>query len=254
MRRCLLVAAPGWFLHWGLACSPVGGEPPPEPAPTVAVVPEPLEPRPEPIPPAAVEPESPTEPAPEPEPEPVRPPWSADDEPRIQEIQPLVAEAAAAHGVDPHLVNGVIWVESKFRPKAKNRSGARGLMQLMPKTAKALGRALKRPARVYDPEFNVHAGTYYLSRMLARFDGDRSLALAAYARGPGRVRAWVDAGEPFPAGVVRFVEKVEHASAAFEAMGWPEPEPELESESATEVDLESAGPVEPGASQAAEPQ
>ena len=224
----------GLGLGWVLACSTVGNDAPPEPALAAATPkpePEPLhtdaEPSPEPPPDDEIQPDD-AEPRP-PEPtEPPAKPWAAEDERRILAVQPVVAEAAAAHGVDPYLVNGVIWVESKFHRKARNRSGARGLMQLMPKTAKALGRALRRPAKVYDPAFNVHAGTYYLSRLLARFDGDETLALAAYARGPGRVRTWVDAGEPLPDGVVRFIEKVQHARAVFVALGWPELEPEPE--------------------------
>jgi soluble lytic murein transglycosylase-like protein len=95
----------------------------------------------------------------------------------------------------------------------------------MPTTAKALGRALKRPAKVYDAEFNVHAGTFYLSRQLLRFEGDETLALAAYASGPGRVREWVDAGKPLPASIQAFVAKVERARDVFAALGWPEPAP-----------------------------
>ena len=202
-----------------VACTPVG-EPPRQPAPLQPVAqsapPEPqLAPEPTPAP----------APEPTPEPEPAAPldkPWADADEARILAVQPFVAEAAATHGVDPYLVNGLIWVESKFRSKAKNKSGARGLMQLMPTTAKALGRALDRPAKVYDPEFNVHAGTFYLSRQLQRFEGDEALALAAYASGPGRVREWVDAGEPLPASIQGFVTKVQRARDVFAALGWPE--------------------------------
>jgi soluble lytic murein transglycosylase-like protein len=200
-----------------VACRPVGGEPSPEPA---AVRPVASSPSPEPeVAPAPA-------PAPEPEPEPAPPldkPWRDADEARILAVQPFVAEAAADYGVDPYLVNGLIWVESGFRPKAKNKSGARGLMQLMPTTAKALGRAIDRPAKPYDPEWSVHAGTYYLSRQLRRFDGDETLALAAYARGPGRVREWVDAGEPLPASLQGFVAKVQRTRDVFAALGWPEP-------------------------------
>jgi soluble lytic murein transglycosylase-like protein len=199
-----------------VACRPVGGEPSPDPTPVSAVESSP-----------SLEPEPASEvtpaPVPEPAPAPLDKPWRDADEPRILAVQPFVAEAAADYDVDPQLVNGLIWVESQFRPKARNKSGARGLMQLMPTTAKALGRAIDRTAKPYDPEFNVHAGTYYLSRQLQRFDGDEALALAAYARGPGRVREWVDAGEPLPESVQGFIAKVQHARAAFEALGWPEP-------------------------------
>ncbi len=217
------------------ACGGVGGRAPQTAAapvpivePVVAPEPEP-EPRLEPVePPPAVQQVAP-EPAPvEPPPpaEPVQPPWSDADEPRILAIQPLVAAAAEDHGVDPHLINGVIWVESKFHRKAHNRSGARGLMQLMPKTAKAIGRKLSRPAKVYDAEFNVQAGTWYLAGLLAKFDGDERLALASYVRGPAKIRAWVEAGEPIPDSIQRFVDKVQRMRRIFEAKGWPPPAPQ----------------------------
>ncbi len=206
------------------AVAQVGSE---APAPT-AVAPETeAEPLPEPVSLATADPrgEPPADAVPieaEPvEPEPVEPPWSVDDEPRILAIQPFVAAAAEEHEVDPHLVNGVIWVESKFHRKARNRSGARGLMQLMPKTAKSIGRSLKRPAKVYDAEFNVQAGTWYLGRLLSKFDGDEALALAAYVRGPAKIRAWIEQGEPFPRSVLGFVDKVQRARRAFAARGWP---------------------------------
>lgn len=216
MHRCSVLALAACIV----ACSPAVGEPP-EPAPAQPVAPEPASP---PAPVAeALPPPEPT-PAPEPAPAPVPDkPWRDADEPRILAVQPFVAEAAAEHGVDPYLLNGLIWVESKFQPKARNKSGARGLMQLMPTTAKALGRAMDRPAKPYDAEWSVHAGAFYLSRQLERFDGDEALALAAYASGPGRVREWLDAGEPLPGSIQGFVAKVRRARDVFAALGWPEP-------------------------------
>lgn len=134
---------------------------------------------------------------------------------RARQFQPIVHEAAAQHGVDPHLINGIIWHESKFNPRARGPSGARGLMQLMPRTSKSLARRLERPHRPYDPDFNVHAGTLLISRLLDKFDGDETVALAAYARGSGRVRGWLDEGQPFPEGVLRFVRKVKRGQATF---------------------------------------
>ena len=161
--------------------------------------------------------------------------WRPQDEARIVAIQPIVAAAAAEYGVDPYLVNGVIWVESKFNRKARNRSGARGLMQLMPKTAKSIGKRIGRPTKVYDAEFNVYAGTWYLSRLLKKFDGDQRLALASYVRGPTRVRSWVEEGRTdFPDSVEGFVGKVQRARAVFEWLGWPESESDEGSETAAE--------------------
>lgn len=207
--------------------SPVAAEPTPLPSQTDAVEPTPADDDvaagPEAVEPPAEEvapPDEPSDAVAEVEALPEKL-WKDDLEPRIVAVQPIVAAAAAEHGVDPHLVNGVIWVESKFDRKAKNRSGARGLMQLMPKTAKSIGRSLGRPAKVYDADFNVHAGTWYLSRLLAKFDGDERLALASYVRGPAKIRAWVAEDHPFPDGVVGFVEKVQRARRVFAALGWP---------------------------------
>ena len=92
---------------------------------------------------------------------------------------PLIRRAGTAHRVDPALVAAVIAAESAFQPRAISRKGARGLMQLMPATARRLG-----VARVHDPEENVLGGTAYLSELADRFGEDRpDLVLAAYNAG-----------------------------------------------------------------------
>ena len=74
-------------------------------------------------------------------------------------------------------------------------AGARGLMQLMPATAKKMAKKLRvkyngrRLTR--DPEYNMRLGSYYLGRLLKRYDGNHILALAAYNAGPARVRSWI---------------------------------------------------------------
>jgi soluble lytic murein transglycosylase-like protein len=110
---------------------------------------------------------------------------------RADALQPIVLAAAEEYGVDPDLINAVIWTESRFDPKAKSSAGARGLMQLMPATARSLAERMDEPARPLQPRFNVRAGTLYLARMLKRYDGDEKLALAAYAAGPGNVDKWL---------------------------------------------------------------
>lgn len=142
---------------------------------------------------------------------------------RARAVQKHVIAAATTYDVDPNLINGIIWSESKFDPRARNRSGARGLMQLMPKTAKAMGKKLGRPVRTSDPEFSIHAGTYLFSRLRDKFDGDDELALFGYARGSGSVRKWQDAGGPIPEGVQRFIARVRRAQATFASLGFPTP-------------------------------
>ena len=115
---------------------------------------------------------------------------------RIHAIQPYVFQAARKHRLEPELIMGVIWVESRFQIRAKSPAGARGLMQLMPKTAAELAKQMgESRARSYDPRFNVVAGSFYLSKLINWFDGDLHLALAAYHAGPGNVKKWTAKGK-----------------------------------------------------------
>jgi soluble lytic murein transglycosylase-like protein len=98
-------------------------------------------------------------------------------------LEPIIQEAAALHGVDPDLVKAVIQTESRFDARAQSGAGARGLMQLMPRTAKAVG--IEDP---FDARQNIFGGVKYLSQMMQRYDGNTALALAAYNAGPGNVR------------------------------------------------------------------
>lgn len=140
---------------------------------------------------------------------------------RACRVQAIVAKASMSEGIEPNLINAIVWLESKFDPKAHNRSGARGLMQLMPTTSKAMAQALRRQNRPYDPDFSIHAGAHLVRVLLEKFEGDEQLALFGYARGSGRVRAWQKTREPLPTGVRSFIEKVERGRRTFEAMGFP---------------------------------
>lgn len=129
--------------------------------------------------------------------------------PNAQSIDQIVRREAARHGVDPALVRGVIQVESGFRPDARSSVGARGLMQLMPRTAASLAKKLGwEHYDLEDPAFNVAAGTAYLAYLLKRFDGDKRLALAAYHTGPARVSRWVARGTPLPQYSRRYIRAV----------------------------------------------
>lgn len=190
-----------------LACVAPSTTPPPvAPAPAaaapVAVAPTPTR---------AVEPTPPPEPV-----EPAAaPPWTDADLPRIRALQPKIRAAAQRHGVDPHVMNAIIWHESHFNASARGPGGAAGLMQLMPTTSKSLAKRLHRANRPFDPDFNLDAGAYLLSRLLTIFDGDLDLALAGYALGHVAVRRRLEAGEPLPDRTQRFIAKVHAWSAAF---------------------------------------
>ncbi|HVE71509.1 MAG TPA: lytic transglycosylase domain-containing protein [Thermoanaerobaculia bacterium] len=94
----------------------------------------------------------------------------------------LIYAKSKKYGVDPALVAAVIEQESRFKPRAKSHVGARGLMQLMPRTGRWMG------ARdLYNPEQNVDAGVKYIAYLDKRFDGDLKKMVAAYNGGEGNV-------------------------------------------------------------------
>ena len=96
-------------------------------------------------------------------------------------------DAAQRRGIDPYLVAAVVREESSYYPKATSPVGARGLMQLMPTTA----RLMSPGGDLEDPGFNIELGTRFLAGLMREFNDPR-LALAAYNAGPTRVRQWLN--------------------------------------------------------------
>ncbi len=92
--------------------------------------------------------------------------------------------------IDSHLVLGLIRQESNFNDKAISRVGARGLMQLMPTTAKFLDKKV-RVSDLYNPDVNLRLGIKYLKRLLLKYDGNIVFALAAYNAGENRMNRWM---------------------------------------------------------------
>ena len=97
----------------------------------------------------------------------------------------IIHEKAIKYDVDPLLVAAVVQAESSFRPRAVSPAGARGLMQLMPRTGRWMG-----ARNLTDPEQNVDAGVKYLKYLERRFNGNRELQIAAYNGGEGNVRRY----------------------------------------------------------------
>ncbi len=112
-----------------------------------------------------------------------------------------IKKRAAESKLDPYLVAGLIRQESEFNPGAQSRSNARGLMQLLPSTARMVARkAPDQKSRNYQlgllfqPQFNLIYGTMYLKSVIDRFDGSMEQAIASYNAGPGRVQQWMSEG------------------------------------------------------------
>ena len=97
----------------------------------------------------------------------------------------LIHNEAIRNGLDPELVAAVVRAESAFQPERVSIRDAIGLMQLIPSTGELMG-----AGELTDPVENVRAGSKYLKYLLAQFDGDVILALAAYNSGEGTVRRY----------------------------------------------------------------
>lgn len=101
---------------------------------------------------------------------------------KASRFNPAINSASKRYGVSKSLIKAVITVESCFNPRATGGLGEKGLMQLMPGTARQLG-----VRNGYNSWENIHGGAKYLKSLLKRFDGNKSYAAAAYNGGPGAV-------------------------------------------------------------------
>lgn len=102
---------------------------------------------------------------------------------QLKAYEYVINSAAKKYRVDPALVRAVIHAESAFRPGAKSRKGALGLMQLMPGTAQDM-----QVVNIMEPEDNIFGGVRYLAWLLEQNGGNTTLATAAYNAGPGAVK------------------------------------------------------------------
>lgn len=111
-------------------------------------------------------------------------PSSASHQPALSpaDLRQMLASAGSSHNLDVDLLASVVHAESGGNPHAVSRAGARGLMQLMPSTAAALG-----VQNSFQPQQNVGGGSAYLDALLTRYSGNLALALAAYNAGPEAV-------------------------------------------------------------------
>jgi peptidoglycan lytic transglycosylase len=131
----------------------------------------------------------------------------------------IVRGHARNYHLDPALLAGVIYQESKFRVHARSSSGAIGLMQLLPDTAKGIavhtGGSRFRVADLDDPEINVRYGSWYLRHLLDKYRDERT-ALAAYNAGQDNVDTWRREGKGIAFAETRhYVSRVEHLKTLY---------------------------------------
>jgi soluble lytic murein transglycosylase len=130
---------------------------------------------------------------------------------------------AREHKLDPALMAAVIYQESKFRASVESSSGAIGLMQLTPATARGIairtGGNAFRTSDLYDPEINIRYGAWYLDNLFAKYHNER-LVLAAYNAGQGNVDRWLAHKERIQFPETRaYVARVEHLKQIY-AEAW----------------------------------
>jgi soluble lytic murein transglycosylase len=131
----------------------------------------------------------------------------------------IVRGHAHNYDLDPALLAAVIYQESKFKANARSRSGAIGLMQLLPDTAKGIavhtGGTRFRVDDLYDPEINVRYGAWYLRHLIEKY-GNEETALAAYNAGQDNVDRWQRAGQGIEFSETRsYVDRVEELKGIY---------------------------------------
>lgn len=131
----------------------------------------------------------------------------------------IIRGHAQNYRIRPELLAAVVYQESKFRADARSSSGAIGLMQLLPNTAKGIavhtGGSRFRVDDLYDPEINVRYGAWYLRHLLDKYRDERT-ALAAYNAGQQNVDRWLDRGQGIAFQETRhYVQRVEELKGIY---------------------------------------
>jgi soluble lytic murein transglycosylase-like protein len=145
----------------------------------------------------------------------------------------IIYDIAVRHSINPQLVAALIHVESDFNPRAVSRKGARGLMQLLPATARRFGVHRKRD--LFNPVKNLEAGVKYLKWLTERFGGDLQKSLAAYNAGEGAVDRF--------GGIPPYQETQQYVQRIFGLLGITLPEPPVALAPAAPAPVTAAAPA-----------
>ena len=147
------------------------------------------------------------------------------------EYRDSIKKYAQEFQVDPNLVCAFIYTESRFNADSTSGVGARGLMQVMPATAKGIADELGETGftadKLYDPDTSIRYGTWYIKGLLDQYDGDIGMAAAGYNAGRGRADRWREDGTPLPTETVYFIEKIKNTKNTYDTVygkWWAEPE------------------------------
>ena len=145
----------------------------------------------------------------------------------------IIYDIAVRHSINPQLVAALIHVESAFNPRAVSRKGARGLMQLLPSTARRFGVHRKRD--LFNPVKNLEAGVKYLKWLTERFGGDLQKSLAAYNAGEGAVDRF--------GGIPPYQETQQYVQRIFGLLGITIPDPPVALAPAAPAPVTAAAPA-----------
>jgi soluble lytic murein transglycosylase len=119
----------------------------------------------------------------------------------VQPVSHPIPNIPNGLAIEPSLALAITRQESEFNPNAKSSADARGLMQLLPPTAKLVAKEhgiSHRTSMLNNPTHNMKLGSLYLAGLIEKFDGHYPLAIAGYNAGPGRVVSWLKRFGPFP--------------------------------------------------------
>ncbi len=124
----------------------------------------------------------------------------------------LINKYSNRYSISPYLMLSLMREESFFDNKAVSSTGAMGLMQLMPSTAKTMDNNLYNAERLYEPEYNISLGIKYFANLMKIFNGNEALCVLAYNSGPGAVKKWLDTRTS--ADFDEFVENIPYSETA----------------------------------------